>query len=355
MASEQKQVRVGIVGLGRWAKVLTKASKQSTKIDIVSGYSRSEEKRSAFEKEMGVRPVGSLEEMLADPTISGVIITVPNEQHRAIAEKVAAAKKHVYTEKPIAHNLEDGLESAALEKKYGVTVTVGHSARLMAGIRMIKQRIDAGELGTVAFIEANFSNERALELTPQTWRWYKDRAPGGPLSQLAIHHFDVVHYLGGAMLEVSSIASKLSPVGAEVDDQSMTTIRFADGKLGYVGSCWTSPGIFSVRVFGSKGLMHYEIDFGTWDTPHLLHQSSTLYIQRGKDGYGKREELVVPESDMFRAELEMFADSCVSGKSPELSADNAITSLAVVNAALKSIERKGQAVTLDEVMAQYQR
>jgi predicted dehydrogenase len=355
MASEQKQVRVGIVGLGRWAKVLTKASKQSTKIDIVSGYSRSEEKRSAFEKEMGVRPVGSLEEMLADPTISGVIITVPNEQHRAIAEKVAAAKKHVYTEKPIAHNLEDGLEIAALEKKYGVTVTVGHSARLMAGIRMIKQRIDVGELGTVAFIEANFSNERALELTPQTWRWYKDRAPGGPLSQLAIHHFDVVHYLGGAMLEVNSIASKLSPVGAEVDDQSMTTIRFADGKLGYVGSCWTSPGIFSVRVFGSKGLMHYEIDFGTWDTPHLLHQSSTLYIQRGKDGYGKREELVVPESDMFRAELEMFADSCVSGKSPELSADNAITSLAVVNAALKSIERKGQAVTLAEVMAQYKR
>ena len=355
MASEQKQVRVGIVGLGRWAKVLTKASKQSTKIDIVRGYSRSEEKRSAFEKEMGVRPVGSLEEMLADPTISGVIITVPNEQHRAIAEKVAAAKKHVYTEKPIAHNLEDGLEIASLEKKYGVTVTVGHSARLMAGIRMIKQRIDAGELGTVAFIEANFSNERALELTPQTWRWYKDRAPGGPLSQLAIHHFDVVHYLGGAMLEVNSIASKLSPVGAEVDDQSMTTIRFADGKLGYVGSCWTSPGIFSVRVFGSKGLMHYEIDFGTWDTPHLLHQSSTLYIQRGKDGYGKREELVVPESDMFRAELEMFADSCVSGKSPELSADNAITSLAVVNAALKSIERKGQAVTLAEVMAHYKR
>jgi predicted dehydrogenase len=353
MTSEQKKVRVGIVGLGRWAKVLTKASKQSTKIDIVCGYSRSEEKRLAFENEMGVRSLGSLEEMLEDPSITGVIITVPNEQHRAISEKVAAAKKHVYTEKPIAHNLEDGVQIAALEKKYGVTVTVGHSARLMAGIRMIKQKIDAGELGTVAFIEANFSNERALELTPQTWRWYKDRAPGGPLSQLAIHHFDVVHYLGGSMLEVSSMASKLSPVGAEVDDQSMTTIRFADGKLGYVGSCWTSPGIFSVRVFGSKGLMHYEIDFGTWDTPHLLHKSSTLYIQRGKDGYGKREELVVPESDMFREELEMFADSCISGKSPELSADNAITSLAVVNAALKSIDRKGQTVTLAEVMADY--
>ena len=60
--------------------------------------------------------------------------------------------------------------------------------------------------------------------------------------------------------------------------------------------------------------MHYEIDFGTWDTPDKLHQTSTLYIQRGKDGYGKREELKVPESDMFRAELELFAESCRTGK-----------------------------------------
>ena len=87
----------------------------------------------------------------------------------------------------------------------------------------------------------------------------------------------------------------------------MTSLQFADGKIGYVGASWTSPGIFAVRVFGSKGLMHYEIDFGTWDTPAELHKTSTLYIQRGKDGYGKREELAIPESDMFRAELDMFA------------------------------------------------
>ena len=179
---------------------------------------------------------------------------------------------------------------------------------------MIKQAIDRGELGRVAFIEANFSNERALELTPQTWRWYKDKAPGGPLSQLAIHQFDALHYLGGEISEVSSMASKLSPVGAEVDDQSMTLMRFADGKIAYVGSCWTSPGIYAIRVFGSKGLMHYEIDFSTWDTPDQLHETSTLYIQRGKDGYGKREEITLPESDMFRDELEMFAESCASGK-----------------------------------------
>jgi len=297
-----------------------------------------------------VPAVPDMQAMLSNPEIKGVILTVPNEQHLPMAEIVAKGGKHVYTEKPISQTLEDGLKIEALQKQYGITVTVGHSARLMAGIRIIKEKIDAGELGRVAFMEANFSNERALELTPQTWRWYKDRAPGGPLSQLAIHQFDVLHLLGGEPQEVSSMASKLSPVGAEVDDQSMSIVRFKDGKLGYVGSCWTSPGIFSVRVFGSKGLMHYEIDFGTWDTPHLLHKNSVLYIQRGKDGWGKREDIKLPESDMFRAELEAFAGSCLSGKPNELTAHNGNVAVALTNAALKSIDRKGQCVTVEEVM-----
>jgi len=343
-------VKVGIVGLGRWAKVLTRAAAKSEKIKIVAAYSRSEEKRLAFELDLGVPAVPDLRTMLSNHDIEGVILTVPNEQHLPVATEVAKAKKHVYTEKPIASTLGEGLEIAALEKKYGITVTVGHSARLMAGIRKIREAIDSGELGKVAFIEANFSNNRGLELTPKVWRWYKDKAPGGPLSQLAIHQFDVLHYLGGEVVEASAMTSKLSPVGAEVDDQSMTLLKFADGKVGYVGSCWTSPGIFAVRVFGSKGLMHYEIDFDTWDTPDQLHKKSTLYIQRGKDGYARREELKVPESDMFRAELEMFAESCRTGKSGELSAYNGNFAVAIVYAALRSIEKNGQSVPIANVL-----
>jgi len=343
-------VKVGIIGLGRWAKVLTRASQKSDKLRIVSGFSRSEEKRAAFQQELGVPAAQDLRTMLADPEIKGVILTVPNEQHLPVAIEVARAGKHVYTEKPIASTLEEGLEIEALEHRHGVTVTVGHSARLMAGIRTMREAIESGELGRVAFMEANFSNERALELTPSTWRWYRAKAPGGPLSQLAIHQFDVLHYLGGDIVEASAMASKLSPVGAEVDDQSMTLLRFADGKIGYVGSCWTSPGIFAVRVFGSKGLMHYEIDFGTWDTPDKLHLTSTLYIQRGKDGYGKRQELKVPESDMFRAELEMFAESCITGRQNLLNARNGNIAVAIVYAALRSIDRHGQSVRIAEVI-----
>jgi predicted dehydrogenase len=343
-------VKLGIVGLGRWARVLTRAARKSEKLEIVAGYSRSEEKRDAFEDEFGIRGVPDMETLLADPDIKGVILTVPNEQHLPVAEAVAQAGKHVYTEKPIANTLESGLEIEALQSRYGIHVMVGHSARLLKGTRLMKEAIDSGELGRIVFIEANFSNERALEITPDTWRWYRDKAPGGPLSQLAIHQFDSVHYLGGEIAEVSSIASKLSPVGAEIDDQSMTLLKFADGKIGYVGSSWTSPGIYSIRVFGQKGLMHFELDFSTWDTPDRLHETSALYIQRGKDGFSKREVLDIPAGDMFQDELEMFAEVCKTNSACELSANSGNVALAVVYAALRSVEKNGQCVALNDVI-----
>jgi predicted dehydrogenase len=136
----------------------------------------------------------------------------------------------------------------------------------------------------------------------------------------------------------------------ETDDQSMTLIRFADGKIAYVGACWTSPGVFGVRVFGQKGLMHYEIDFDMWDTPDKLHETATLYIQRGKDGYANREEIRIRESDMFRQELDMFADTVRTGRPSELTAENANASLAVVYAAIRSLEADGRYVRIADVI-----
>ena len=344
------KVKLGIVGLGRWAKVLTAAAKTSNKIEIIAGHSRSQEKRDAYSEAFDIKTYDSLDDILKMEDVEGVIITVPNEQHYSVAKQIAEAGKHVYTEKPISNILEDGLRMQELQKKHNVTMTVGHSARLLQGVKMMKSALDKGDLGKLSFIEANFSNERALELTPDTWRWYRDRAPGGPLSQLAIHMFDIVHFLAGDVDCVSSIASKLSPVGAEVDDQSMSTVKFKNGVLGYIGSCWTSPGIFSTRVFAQKGLMHFELDFSTWDDPDKLHESSKIYIQRGKDGYGLREDLDMPAGNMFRDELEIFGEACRTGVSEQLTAHDGNIAVAMVYAALKSVDEGSKAISVDEIM-----
>ena len=83
-----------------------------------------------------------------------------------------------------------------------------------------------------------------------------------------------------------------------------------------------------------------------------MHKTSTLYIQRGKDGYAKREQIEIPESDMFRAELELFSESCRTGVANELSARNGNIAVAVVYAALRSIEQHGRAVPIADVIAQ---
>jgi predicted dehydrogenase len=131
----------------------------------------------------------------------------------------------------------------------------------------------------------------------------------------------------------------------------MTTLKFENGALGYVGSSWTTAGIYSIRVFGQKGVMHYEVDFCNWDTPDKLHETSLLCIQRGKDGYDKREVLEIPQGDMFCDELDLLKDACVSGNLPELTAHDGNVALAVVNAALKSIENNGAGVKILDVMA----
>ena len=343
-------VNIGIVGLGRWARVLTNAAKQSKKLKIIAGHSRSVENRQSFLEEFNIKTYDTIEEMLSNPNIEGVIITVPNEQHYPVAEKIAAAGKHVYTEKPISNTLEDGLRMERLQQKHDIVMVVGHSARLLKGVTIIKKFIDSEEIGRLCFVESNFSNERALTLSPDTWRWYRKRAPGGPLSQLAIHQFNILHYLGGEIDSVSSIASKLSPVGAEVDDQSMTTIKFKNGALGYVGSSWTSPGIFSVRAFCQNGLIHHELDFSSWDNPDNLHKSSSLYIQRGIDGFGLKEELSIPPGNMFLDELEIFAAACRSKKIDQLTAHDGNVAVAVVMAALKSIDESGRLISVENTL-----
>ena len=96
--------------------------------------------------------------------------------------------------------------------------------------------------------------------------------------------------------------------------------------------------------------MHYELDFSTWDTPDRLHETSLLYIQRGKDGFGRREVLDLPAGNMFLDELDMFADVCATGEPAELSANSGNVALAVVNAALRSIDQNGQLISLQSVL-----
>jgi hypothetical protein len=102
--------------------------------------------------------------------------------------------------------------------------------------------------------------------------------------------------------------------------------------------------------------MFYEIDQTHWANPDRLHENATLYMQARGKGLAGRQSLPVPPGNMYRDELELFADSIVSGRDCELSAANGCQAVAAVYAALKSAGEGSRAVPLSEIieMAQAQ-
>jgi predicted dehydrogenase len=317
-------------------------------IELVSCFSRSEEKRRAFQEELGIaRSAPSYEELLADGEVEGVLVTTPNDSHRRVILQALEAGKAVYTDKPIAHTLQDAVAIAAAVQESGQVFAVGHSARRLGGTRVMKRWIEDGTLGEVSLAEANFSNERGLELTPKTWRWYADRSPGGSMIQLGVHHADNLQYLLGPVRTVSACARRLH-TQAEIPDAVMAILEFASGPLGYLGAGWASPGVYTINLQGTNKNLRYDLDFTHWDDSHEADKYSVL---RSQD-YGETERPVVelPRTDMFREQLEEFALAIRGQATIEVGAPEAIRALAVVHAALASSDRGGQAVEVAEIV-----
>lgn len=338
----ENKVRLAPVGLGRWARVLARGAQRGDVVELASCFSRSADKRAAFQAEYGVpRSAATYDELLADDEIEGVIITTPNDTHREVITAALEAGKAVYTDKPIAQTLEDALAIKQVVEKTGGVFAVGHSARRLSGNRVMKQWIDDGTIGDVSMIEANFSNERGLELTPETWRWYLSKTPGGPLIQLGVHHADNLQYLLGPVKAVSAHTRKLY-TKAEVPDATMAILEFESGALGYLGCGWASPGIYQIRAQGTKQNLMYDLDFTHWDEAHEADAYSSLVSQ----AYGQQERTPVnlPPTDMFREQLEEFGLAARGEATVEVQVDDAIRALAIVHTAIESDRQSGRAV-----------
>jgi predicted dehydrogenase len=339
-------VRVAAVGLGRWAKILAESIKNSDKITIVNCFSRSEQNRAAFAQQYQCRAAQSYADLLNDPEVEGVIVTTPNDAHSEPVFEAAAKHKAVYVDKPIAHTMAEAIRIDRACREAGVILSVGHSARRLKGNRKIKEIIASGGIGKLVMAEFNFSNDRSLELTPDKWRWYKDKSPGGPLVQLAVHHADTLNYLFGPAKIVTCMAKRLY-TPAEIEDVTMTILEMESGQLCYIGSNWASQGTFFTNVYGMEANLYFTLDFNFWQRSDVVDQHSQLEIQHR--GSSEHKQVPLERGDMFREQLEEFAD-CIRGKrQPEVTGQDGIAALAIVYAALRSAE-SGRAVAVKEIM-----
>lgn len=148
-----ENVRLGIVGLGWFGGVLTDSAARSGVAEVVSCFARSPDARAAFAEAHGCRAADSVDALLADDELDGVILATPHSTHADLVEQVAAAGKHVFVEKPLTLTVADARRAIAATEGAGVVLQVGQNRRRQPANRRIKEMIDGGELGTVLQLE----------------------------------------------------------------------------------------------------------------------------------------------------------------------------------------------------------
>lgn len=326
-----RPLKVASIGLGRWGNTLAGCIARSSKLELATCFTRTEEKRRAFAEKFGCDADRSLQAVLKRDDVDAVIVTAPNNRHREITEAAAAAGKHVFVDKPIALEVEDGEAMIAACEAAEVKLAVGASSRFLRGHRVCRDLLDRGVLGNLAMVETNYSNERGLYYTPENWQWYATGSPGGPLMQVAIHQIDNFLYLFGPMKRVSAEFRKVM-TKSEIPDVCVLWLEFHSGVLGTLGTSFISPRTpdgkytYFINAYGHQANFYHD----RWDGIRLLTGDQNEQVRVDYEEY--------PEFDYLIAELDEFADAVRAGRSPEVGGREGLHVLAVVKAAMQSAE-----------------
>lgn len=89
-----------------------------------------------------------------DKQIDAVIVSTPDHTHHCIAMKCMEMGKHVYLEKPLAHNISEVRDLIAAEKKYNLACQMGNQGHSGPGIPLLRAWYEAGVLGEVNELQA---------------------------------------------------------------------------------------------------------------------------------------------------------------------------------------------------------
>ena len=145
------------------------------------------------------------ERMLADPSIAGVDVCVPNDRHRAYVLRALAAGKDVLCEKPIALTLEDADAMIAAAAANGDRVLmVAHVMRFWPEYLDLRERITHSEAGEPRWLILHRLTD-VLGATKGTQGWRADPSRcGGAALDLQIHDIDFACWLFGAPRSVYS-------------------------------------------------------------------------------------------------------------------------------------------------------
>lgn len=321
-------VRIAMVGLGWWGqKMLSVLEGAEADIKVVRAVEPNTEAVAELCRERGLALEAELDPVLADPEVEAVVLATPHSLHEAQIEAAAKAGKHVFCEKPLALTRAGAERAVDRCREAGVVLGMGHERRFEPPVADLLRMADAGELGRIQQIEANFSHDKFVSLDRGNWRLAADQAPAGGMTATGIHLLDLSVRLLGPAESVHCTCENLSsnlPQG----DTVAAFVRFAGGGTSYVSASLANPFFSRFAVFGSKGWIDIR-DKAHVEAPEGWAVTSAM-------AGGPIETREVPSAEPVKDNLVAFARAVRGQDTYPITADHLVNSIALLEAVFAS-------------------
>lgn len=236
-----RSLRLAFVGLGWIGRKRLDAIAHSDGIQVSALFDWDVEKLNSAAQQYPAAAACERFDALLNADVDGVVIATPNSCH---AEQAIAALEHgvpVFCQKPLATNASDTQRVIEAAQTADRLLAVDYSYRHVQGMQALRERILAGELGTITAIDLIFHNAYGPN---KQWCFDRSQSGGGCLLDLGVHLIDLASWL----LEAPSMrvtGSRLYSRGHriepnEVEDLAFVELEREDGALVRVACSWNA-------------------------------------------------------------------------------------------------------------------
>lgn len=249
----KKEIRIGVIGAGRMGRIHTQNLLKMQEVEVKAIADPRVEDTKKWASSFEITDIRSeWRSVLDDPEIDAVVVTAPTKFHFEIIKAAATKGKHIFTEKPLSHDLESTKELLHFLEGKNVKIQVGFNRRFDHNYRKVKDLIVSDEVGEIHIIKTTTRDPDLPDI-----EFVKNS--GGIFFDFFIHDFDYIRFIANSEVEeVYAGGSVLwDPKMQEAGDYdtAFVSLKMKSGALGIINA--SRKAIYGydqrVEVFGSKG------------------------------------------------------------------------------------------------------
>jgi UDP-N-acetyl-2-amino-2-deoxyglucuronate dehydrogenase len=326
--------RVAIVGLGMAVAPHARSLLDlKDRVEIAAAFSRSPERTAAFAKEFAVPTTNDLDAVLADKSISAVLILTPPWSHLDLVRRFAASGKHILLEKPVEATTARAVELVDAYRRAGVTLAMMLQHRFRPASRALADLCAAGGIGHLVAASVSIRWWRPQSYYDEPGRGTLARDGGGVLLTQAIHTLDLFLSLVGAVSEVAAFAGTSALHRMETEDIVGAGLRFANGAIGTLDATTASYPGFPERIEIVGGKATAVLTGGALE---IFYQDGRREQIAGSEATGGGADPMAFSHEAHRAVIADFLDALDQRRAPRASGAAALAVHRLIDALLRS-------------------